>query len=309
MSKTKNAPQSAFPRLGGHVACDLGRKAPWTGWLGVAGTGLTPPCCLSGPRPAEERASQSGRGWQFPWKSSPAWLRALQGRGRGDTHLKPAKVGGGSLARPCEASQVGRSRRGSISARRDQVKRRPPGTIATFVPCGGSETPGVIKSAQAGDGERSRGRWRTWHPGGSVARPDPDTHVSFEEQSRCCCVPQKDPWADNGLLQVLPCRAPSRHRPCALSARGRPFHRPDHLAGGGPRELRFADGQPRPRLEGCCRSGAHLTSGPPRDVAGRGRTRQGPLRADRARPASAAQRAPCKICRTVCWPSATGLHK
>lgn len=291
------------------MACDLGRKARWTGWLGAAGTGLTPPCCLSGPRPAEERASQSGRGWQFPWKSSPARLRALQGRGRGDTHLKPAEVGGAVWRGPVRPPRWGAAEGARFQRGEAKSKGAHRGQLPPLCPAGGVRLRVLSNLPRPGTGSGVGGRWRTWHPGGSVARPDPDTHVSFEEQARCCCVPQKDPWADNGLLQALPCSAPSRPGPCALSARGRPFHWPDHLAGGGPRELRFADGQPRPRLEGCCRSGAHLTSGPPRDVAGRRRTRQGPLRADRASPASAAQRAPCKICRTVCWPSATGLHK
>lgn len=114
-------------------------------------------CCLSGPQPAQDRALQRGCGWRFPWKASPERLRALRGRGGGDTHLKLAKVGGGGLARPREAPQAGRSRRGSVSARRDQVRRRPPGPVATFVLCRGSGTQGVIKSAQAGEGERSGG--------------------------------------------------------------------------------------------------------------------------------------------------------
>lgn len=145
-------------------------------------------------------------------------------------------------------------------------------------------------------------RWRAWHPRSSVACPDSDTCVSLEERSRCCRVPQKDPWADKGLLQAPPLQRTFATRVLALSTRGRPFHRPDHLGRrwGGPHELHFADRQPKPRLEGCCRLGAHLTSGPPRDIAGRGRARQRPLGVDRAHPASPAQCAPLRVCLTLC---------
>ena len=61
-----------------------------------------------------------------------------------------------------------------------------------------------------GRGSRVGARWRAWHPRSSVTCPDSDTCVSLEERSRCCRVPQKDPWADKGLLQALPCSAPSR---------------------------------------------------------------------------------------------------
>lgn len=174
MSKTKHSPQSAFPGLGGHVACDSGRKAQWTGWLGVVGTGLIPLCHFSGDT---ERSGSEGRNRAAslgPSQPRTGPCRGAVGGGSlgrrpqsgcgpsgggvgGDTHLKLAKVGGGGLARPREAPQAGRSRRGSVSARRDQVRRRPAGPVATFVLCRGSGTQGVIKSAQAGEGEPSGG--------------------------------------------------------------------------------------------------------------------------------------------------------
>lgn len=103
---------------------------------------------------------------------------------------------------PHEASQVGHRRGGSVSVLRDQVKRRPPGTIATFVLCGGSGTRVLSNLPRLGGGSERWG-WRTGHPGSSAAHPDPDTWVPLQEQSRCCPVPRKDPRPDEGLLQVL----------------------------------------------------------------------------------------------------------
>ena len=113
--------------------------------------------------------------------------------------------------------------------------------------------------------------------------------------------PKRTPGLTKGFFKHPPA-AHLRDAGPVLSTRGRPFHRPDHLGRrwGGPHELHFADRQPKPRLEGCCRSGAHLTSGPPRDIAGRGRARQRPLGVDRAHPASPAQRAPRRVCLTLC---------
>ena len=117
LTKTKHAPQSAFPGIGGHVACDSCGKAWWTGWLGAAGMG-SHPCVTS----QWTRKGLAVRGTILP----PPWAPASPGQGLaegpwvavllegvpsvaagppgavgGDTHLKPAKVWRG--ARPGEA--------------------------------------------------------------------------------------------------------------------------------------------------------------------------------------------------------------
>ena len=108
LSKTKYAPQSAFPGIGGpRLVTQVGRPGGRAGW-GQRAWAHTPvsllrgpgkvwqrgaqSCHLPGPQPAQDRASQRGRGWRFSWKASPVWLRALRGWSGGDTNLKPAKV-------------------------------------------------------------------------------------------------------------------------------------------------------------------------------------------------------------------------
>ena len=268
-------------------------------------------CCLSGPQPAQDRALQRGCGWRFPWKASPEWLWALRGQGRGDMHLKLAKVGGGGLARPCEASQVGRSRGAQFQRGETKSKGAHQGQLPPLCSAGGVGLRVLSNLPRPGRGSGVGARWRTWHRAAVSLALILTLVCPLRSDQGAVVSPKRTPGLTKVFFKPSPCSAPSLRGSCAVSTRGRPFHRPDHLAGGGPRELHFADGQPKPRpqIEGCRRLGAHLTSGPPRDIAGRGRARQGPLGVDRASPASPAQRAPCKICLTVCWPSTTGLHK